>query len=131
MDNTAFYNRILNGQETEEDKVKFDRMCSNYSDIYKDIYGVRPRDEISMCVNGYSGTPDIEKFRQLLRQGINPLARLYDNTDNDDEDDFNDEEYVDIEDDWTTFEDDYNFMHGNSSKEEIINRHPEFEQYFV
>ena len=130
MDNTAFYNRILNGQETKEDVEKFYNMCQNYSDIYKDMYGFRPRGEGCKCVNAYSGTPDIEAFREQLKHGINYLMTVYD-TDDSDEDDFDDEEYVDIEDDWTTFEDDYNFMHGNSSKEEIINRHPEFEQYFV
>ena len=73
----GFYNRILNSTETPEDIEKFNNMCMDFSDIYKDMYGIRPRDEESMCVNGYSGTPDIDKFRELLKQGINPLAIVY------------------------------------------------------
>ena len=70
------YNRILNGQETDEDVKQFYAMCQEYSDIYKDIYGIRPRDPMTMCVNGYSGNPDINEFRELLKNGINPLADL-------------------------------------------------------
>ena len=52
MDNSAFYDRIKNGQETEEDVKKFYYMCQDYSDIYKDKYGIRPRDEETKCING-------------------------------------------------------------------------------
>ena len=121
MDNTALYNRILNGQETKEDIVKFNNMCQDYSDIYKDINGFRPRDEESMCVNAYSGTPDIEKFRELLKNGINPLAWVYDT---------NDEE-PDYMDDWMQECADRDFMNSDVSKEQILDRHPEYEQYFV
>ena len=47
--NTEFYNRILNGTYTSEDVEKFEGLCACYSDMYKDIYGVRPRDERTMC----------------------------------------------------------------------------------
>ena len=76
-ESSEFYNRILNGKETPQDIEKFNGMCMSYSDIYKDMYGIRPRDEMSMCVNGYSGNPDINKFRELLKQGINPLKTVY------------------------------------------------------
>ena len=76
INNTEFYNRILNGTYTSEDVEKFENLCADYSDVYKDIYGFRPRDERTMCVNGYSGNPNIEEFRNLLKQGINPLADL-------------------------------------------------------
>lgn len=73
----GFYERILNGTYTQKDVEKFEGLCSSYSDVYKDMYGIRPRDEQSMCVNGYSGTPDINKFRELLKQGVNPLKSVY------------------------------------------------------
>ncbi len=122
MDNTEFYNRILNGTETQDDIVKFNNMCQDYSDIYKDVYGYRPRDEQSMCVNGYSGNPDINKFRELLKQGINPLLdldRAYD--------DYDELDYSDPceEDDF------YGKAMSKKSKEEILSDHPEYAQYFV
>lgn len=122
MNNFEFYERIKNGQETSEDIKKFYGMCQNYSDIYKDIHGIRPRDEISMCVNGYSGTPDINKFRELLKQGINPLSWVYD-TDVDEEPD-----YMDL---WAEECIERDFLESNPSKDEILERHPEYEQYFV
>ena len=129
MDNTAFYNRILNGQETAEDLVKFNNMCQDYSDIYKDMYGFRPRSEECMCINAYSGTPDINKFRELLKNGINPLASVYDTPD-----DYEDD-YVDYQDDWEgdfiTDEEDHELMYGKSSKEDILDKYHEYEQYFV
>lgn len=121
MDNTSFYNRILNGTETQDDIVKFNNMCQDYSDIYKDVYGYRPRDEQSMCVNGYSGNPDINKFRELLKQGINPLLDLdkaYDS-------------YIEDENDWMKDCIERDFFETNPSKEQIINRNPEYAQYFV
>ena len=122
MNNTEFYNRILNGTETQDDIVKFNNMCQDYSDIYKDVYGVRPRDEECMCVNAYSGNPDINKFRELLKQGINPLARIYD-TDVDEEPD-----YMDL---WAEECIEQDFLESNPSKEQIIDRNPEYAQYFV
>ena len=116
-----FYERILNGVETPEDVEKFNGLCMNYSDMYKDVYGFRPRSEMTMCVNGYSGTPDIEKFRELLKQGINPLAELeraYDDA------------IDDYQDDYADFEEGC-FMDSNPSKEEILDKHPEYEKYFV
>ena len=121
MNNTEFYNRILNGTETQDDIVKFNNMCQDYSDIYKDINGFRPRDEESMCVNGYSGNPNINKFRELLRQGINPLAWVYDT----------DDEEPDYMDDWMQECADRDFMNSKVSKEQILDRHPEYAQYFV
>lgn len=115
--NTEFYDRILNGTYTSEDVEKFENLCADYSDMYKDIHGFRPRDERTMCVNGYSGTPNIEEFRNLLKEGFNPLADLgeeYDEL----EDDF--DEYLDVE---------SKIMY--SSKEEILSGHPEYEKYFV
>ena len=129
MDNTAFYNRILNNQETAEDVQKFYNMCQDYSDIYKDIYGIRPRSESSMCVNAYSGTPDLEKFRELLKNGINPLASVYDTPD-DCEDDYIDYQ-DDYEEDFLNDEEEHRLMDGHSSKEQILSKHPEYEQYFV
>ncbi len=122
MDNTEFYNRILNGQETKEDVEKFNNMCQDYSDIYKDEFGVRPQDEEFMCVNGYSGNPDINKFRELLKQGINPLAWVYDR-DVDEEPD-----YMDL---WAEECIERDFLESNPSKEQLINRNPEYAQYFV
>ena len=110
MDNTAFYNRILNGQETAEDLVKFNNMCQDYSDIYKDINGFRPRSEECMCVNAYSGTPDIEKFRELLKHGINPLAWVYDT----------DDEEPDYMDDWMQECADRDFMNSDVSSEKPL-----------
>lgn len=109
--NTEFYDRILNGTYTSEDVEKFEVLCSYYSDMYKDIYGVRPRDERTMCVNAYSGTPNIEEFRNLLKEGFNPLADL-------------DKEYDELEDAF----DEYLDIEGEimySSKEEILSSHPE------
>ena len=40
--NTEFYNRILNGTYTSEDVEKFENLCADYSDMYKDIHGFRP-----------------------------------------------------------------------------------------
>ena len=100
MDNIAFYNRILNGEETKEDIEKFYNMCQDYSDIYKDMHGFRPRGEGCRCVNAYSGNPNIEEFREQLKRGINYLMAVYD------------------------------FV-SDVSKEQILDRHPEYEQYFV
>ena len=115
--NTECYDRILNGTYTSEDVEKFENLCADYSDMYKDIYGVRPRDERTMCVNGYSGTPNIEEFRNLLKEGFNPLADL-------------DKEYDELEDAF----DEYLDIEGEimySSKEEILSSHSEYEKYFV
>lgn len=120
--NTEFYNRILNGHETSEDVQKFYNMCKDYSDIYKDINGFRPRDEEFMCVNAYSGTPNLEKFRELLKHGINPLAWVYD-IDVDEEHD-----YMDL---WAEECIERDFIESNPSKEEILSSHPEYEKYFA
>ena len=120
-DNKEFYNRILNGQETIEDLDKFDSMCASYSDMYKDIYGVRPRDSETMCVNGYSGSPSIEGFRNLLKQGINPfeaLYRAYDEMSADTDNYIKDCEERD-------------FFEGNPSKDEILASYPEYKKYFT
>jgi len=122
MDNTEFYNRILNGTETQDDIVKFNNMCQDYSDMYKDVYGYRPRSEECMCVNGYSGNPDINKFRELLKQGINPLLELDRAYDDYDEPDYSD----------PCEEDDfYGKPMSEKSQEEILSDHPEYSQYFV
>ena len=39
--NTEFYDRILNGTYTSEDVEKFENLCADYSDMYKDIHGFR------------------------------------------------------------------------------------------
>ena len=122
MNNTEFYNRILNGIETPEDIQKFNDMCMNYSDLYKDEFGVRPRDEEFMCVNGYSGTPDINKFRELLKKGMNPLAWIYDK---------DVDEEPDCMDLWADECIERDFLESNPSKEEILERNPEYAQYFV
>ena len=119
--NTEFYNRILNGTYTSEDVEKFEVLCSYYSDMYKDIHGFRPRDERTMCVNTYSGTPNIEEFRNLLKEGFNPLADL-------------DKEYDDfIEDqnDWMEECEERDFIESNPSKKQILDKHPEYEKYFA
>ena len=116
-ENKEFYDRILNGQETSEDLQKFEGLCASYSDMYKDIYGFRPRSEETMCVNGYSGTPDINAFRELLKMGRNPLAELEDVYDSfiDEEAEYEEEEFIET----------------NPSKDELVARHPEYEKYFV
>ena len=129
MDTTAFYNRILNNQETKEDVQKFYNMCENYSDLYKDKYGIRPRGEGCKYVNAYSGTPDIEEFRKQLKRGINYLMRVY-NTPDDCEDDYVDYQ-DDYEEDFLNDEEEHKLMDGHSSKEQILSKHPEYEQYFV
>lgn len=119
--NTEFYNRILNGTYTSEDVEKFEGLCTCYSDMYKDIYGVRPRDERTMCVNGYSGTPNIEEFRNLLKEGFNPLADLDKEYDN----------FIEDENDWMEECEECDFFESNPSKDEILDTHPEYEKYFV
>lgn len=119
--NTEFYDRILNGTYTSEDVEKFEGLCACYSDMYKDIYGVRPRDERTMCVNGYSGNPNIEEFRNLLKEGFNPLADL-------------DKEYdsfIEDENDWMEECEEHDFMESNPSKDEILVHNPEYEKYFA
>jgi len=116
-----FYNRILNGQETAEDVQRFNSLCNCYSDMYKDVYGVRPRDERTMCINGYSGNPDINAFRELLKGGFNPLGELevaYDRLIQDEAD-----EMPNLEEMW--------FFEGNPNKEEILQNYPEYEKYFA
>ena len=127
-ENKEFYERILMGQETAEDLQKFEGLCSCYSDMYKDIYGFRPRNEETMCVNGYSGNPDINAFRELLKKGRNPLAELED-------------EYDSLIDEENTFIDDCSeimneceemeFIETNPSKDELLEKHPEYEKYFA
>ena len=121
MNDMEFYNRILNGVETSDDIKKFESLCACYSDMYKDIYGFRPRDERTMCVNGYSGTPNIKEFRNLLKEGYNPLAEL-------------DREYDDFIEEENNLMEEYeeeSFLGSNPSKDEILNNHPEYEKYFV
>ena len=120
-ENKEFYERILNGQETPEDLQKFEGLCASYSDMYKDIYSFRPRSEGTMCVNGYSGTPDINAFRELLKMGRNPLAELEDAYDS----------YIDEENEWMAECEERDFLETNPSKEEIVAQHPEYEKYFV
>ena len=119
--NTEFYNRILNGTETKDDIAQFNAMCESYSDMYKDIYGFRPRDERTMCVNGYSGNPNIEEFRNLLKEGFNPLADL----------DKEYDDFIEDENDWMEEYEERDFMESNPSKEEILSSHPEYEKYFA
>lgn len=119
--NTEFYNRILNGTYTSEDVEKFEGLCSDYSDMYKDIYGFRPRNEMTMCVNGYSGNPNIEEFRNLLKQGINPFADL----------DREYDDYIEEENEWMEECTERDFFEGNPSKEEIVSSYPEYEKYFA
>ena len=119
--NTEFYNRILNGTETKDDIVQFNAMCESYSDMYKDIYGFRPRNENTMCVNAYSGNPNLEEFRNLLKEGFNPLADL--------EREYDD--YIEEENDWVEECIERDFIESNPSKEEILNKHPEYEKYFA
>lgn len=119
--NKDFYNRILIGQETAEDLQKFNSLCNCYSDIYKDIYGFRPRDERTICVNSYSGNPDINAFRELLKEGFNPLEELeivYDSLLQDEAD-----EMSYLEETW--------FFEGNPSEDEILSKYPEYEKYFA
>ena len=119
--NTEFYDRILNGTYTLEDVEKFENLCADYSDIYKDIHGFRPKDERTMCVNGYSGNPNIEEFRNLLKEGFNPLADL-------------DKEYdsfIEEENDWIEEYEERDFIESNPSKEEILSSHLEYEKYFA
>ena len=118
--NTEFYNRILNGTYTSEDVEKFENLCADYSDVYKDIHGFRPRDERTMCVNGYSGNPNIEEFRNLLKEDFNPLAEVYDC--------YDDWDYMD---DWMEECADRDFMNSKVSKKQILDRHPEYEKYFA
>lgn len=119
--NTEFYNRILNGTETKEDIAQFNAMCESYSDMYKDIYGFRPRNENTMCVNAYSGNPNLEKFRNLLKEGFNPLADL--------EKEYDD--YIEEENDWMEECIERDFIDSNPSKDEILDTHPEYEKYFA
>ena len=119
--NTEFYNRILNGTYTSEDVEKFEGLCADYSDMYKDIYGFRPRNEMTMCVNGYSGNPNIEEFRNFLKQGINPLADL----------DRQYDDYIEEENEWMEECMERDFFERNPSKEEIISSYPEYEKYFA
>ena len=122
MVKTEFYDRILHGLETEEDVAYFNALCQDYSDMYKDIYGFRPRDEQSMCVNAYSGSPDINKYRELLKKGINPLEDLNRAYDSYDEPDYSD----------SCEEDDfYGKPMSEKSQEEILSDHPEYSEYFV
>ena len=117
--NTEFYNRILNGTYTSEDVEKFESLCADYSDMYKDIYGFRPRDECTRCVNAYSGNPNIEEFRNLLKEGFNPLADL----------DKEYDDFIEDENDWMEEYEERDFMESNPSKEEILSSHPEYEKY--
>ena len=85
------------------------------------IYGVRPRDERTMCVNGYSGTPNIEEFRNLLKEGFNPLADL--------DKEYND--FIEEENDWMEECKERDFFESNPSKDEILSHNPEYEKYFA
>lgn len=113
----AFYDRILKGEETADDLERFYSICDSYSDMYKDIYGIRPRSEETMCVNGYSGHPDIDKFRALLKAGFNPLDDL--------------QKAYESNWDWEKEQEEQDFLDSNPSKDEIVSHDPEYEKYFV